>query len=110
MKLEIYGKNYNPSDSLKTVTEKKCAKLKRRLSNDDDAQAKFNITLENDVYTTDITVITRGQTYRAQAQSGSPFDNLDEVIPKLIGQIRKQKDIWWKNKKGKSNVAGKNED
>ena len=30
MRIEIFGKNYNPSDSLKAITEKKCAKLERR--------------------------------------------------------------------------------
>ena len=50
MKLEIYGKNYNPSDSLKAVTEKKSAKLARRLKGDDDAQVKYTVTLENGVY------------------------------------------------------------
>ncbi len=104
MKLEIYGKNYSPSDSLKSVTEKKCAKLARRLSGDDDAQVKFTVTLENEVYTTDLVVVTRGQTYRAEAVSDSPFDNVDTVIPRLLGQMRKQKDIWGKDKKGAPNV------
>ena len=102
MKVEIFGKNYTPSDSLKAITEKKCAKLARRL--DEDAEAKFTVTLENGDYTTDLTVTTRGITYRASAQSQSPFDNLDEVIPRLLGQMRKQKDIWDKDKKGALNV------
>lgn len=104
MKLEIYGRNYNPSDSLRSVTEKKCAKLERRLRADEDAQVKFTVTFENDVYTTDLAVITRGQTYRAEAASDSPFDNVDTVIPRLLGQMRKQKDIWGRDKKGTPNV------
>ena len=63
MRIEIFGKNYNPSDSLKAITAK-------------------------------------GVTYRASAQGESPFDNIDEVIPRLLGQVRKQKDIWEKDKKG----------
>ncbi len=109
MKLEIYGKNYNPSDSLKAVTEKKCAKLRRRVSKDGDAQVKFTVTFENGVYSTDLTVVTRGQTYRAEAQSDSPFDNVDVVIPRLLGQMRKQKDIWGRNKKGTANVYDESE-
>ena len=42
MKIEVFGKNYNPSDSLKAITEKKCAKLERRF--DDDAEVRFNVT------------------------------------------------------------------
>ncbi|MCM1455523.1 MAG: HPF/RaiA family ribosome-associated protein, partial [Bacteroides sp.] len=86
MKLEIYGKNYNPSDLLKAVTEKKSAKLARRLKDDDNAQVKYTVTLENGVYATDLTVVTRGQSYRAEAEAGSPFDNIDVVIPRLLGQ------------------------
>lgn len=100
MKLEILGRNYDPSDSLKTVTEKKCAKLARRLAKDADAQVKFTVTLENDKYTTDAVVVTRGQTYRAEVTSDTPFDNVDVVIPRLLGQMRKQKDVWGRSKKG----------
>lgn len=100
MKLEIFGKNYEPSDLLKSVTEKKCEKLARRFSDDDDAQVRFNVVFENGVYTTNLIVTSRGQTYRAEAQSTSPFDNLDVVIPKLLGQMKKQKDVWERSKKG----------
>ena len=104
MKLEIYGKNYNPSDSLKAITEKKSEKLARRLKDDANAQVKYTVTLENGVYSTDLTVVTRGQSYRAEVQSTAPFDNLDTVIPKLLGQMRKQKDIWGRSKKGSPSV------
>ena len=100
MKLEIYGKNYNPSDSLKAITEKKCAKLSRRLSKDIDAVVRFTVTFENDHYTTDVTVLTRGQTYRAEETGDNPFDNVDIVIPRVLGQMRKQKDIRTRGNKG----------
>lgn len=103
MRIEIFGKNYNPSDSLKAITEKKCAKLDRRFD-DDNVEVKFTVTYENGDYTTDMVVTSKGLAYRASAMSGSPFDNLDEVIPRLLGQMRKQKDIWGKDKKGSPNV------
>lgn len=109
MRIEIYGKNYNPSDSLKAITEKKCVKLDRRIV-DEDAEIKFTVTYENGDYTTDMVLTTKGLTYRASAMSDSPFDNVDEVIPKLLGQIRKQKDIWGKDKKGTPNVYGDDEE
>lgn len=108
MKIEIFGKNYNPSDSLKAITEKKCAKLDRRFE-DEDAEVKFVVTREGDSYTTDMSVVSRGITYRASASSQSPFDNVDEVIPRLLGQMRKQKDIWGKDKKGAPNVYDEEE-
>ncbi len=103
MKIEIFGKNYNVSDSLKKITEKKCAKLDKYFHDDDDAVTKFYVTHEGETYTTDMTVVYRSQTYRAEAQSQSPFDNIDIVIPRLLGQIRKQKDIWGKSKRGSEN-------
>lgn len=103
MRIEIFGKNYNPSDSLKAITEKKCAKLERRFE-DENAEVKFTVTYENGDYTTDMVVTSKGISYRASAMSDSPFDNLDEVIPRLLGQMRKQKDIWGKDKKGTPNV------
>lgn len=100
MKIEIFGKNYNVSDSLKAITEKKCAKLDKYFHDDEDTVAKFIVTLEGGTYTTDMTVVYRSQTYRAEASSDTPFDNIDLVIPRLLGQIRKQKDIWGKAKRG----------
>ncbi len=102
MNIEIVGRNYNPSDSLKAITEKKCAKLERRF--DDDVQVKFTVAREGESYVTDMVVVSRGLTYRASAESDSPFDNVDEVIPRLLGQVRKQHDIWDRDKKGSPNV------
>lgn len=56
MKIELFGKNYNPSDSLKAITEKKCAKIERHFGESDDLYAKFVVTLEGDKYTTDLTL------------------------------------------------------
>ncbi len=94
MTIEIFGKNYNPSESLKKITAKKCEKLARRFKNDEDVSLKFTVTRENDDYTTDAVLTNRGVAYRASAASASPFDNLDEVVPKLVAQVNRQKDIW----------------
>ncbi|MEG1529670.1 MAG: ribosome-associated translation inhibitor RaiA [Clostridia bacterium] len=99
MKIELFGKNYNITDGLTAMTEKKCVKLEKYIGEDKGATVKFIVTHEAANYTTDMTVITRSLTYRASATSDSPYDNLDEVIPKLIGQISKQKDIWTTTKK-----------
>ena len=56
MKIEIFGKDYNVSDSLKAITEKKCAKLDRYFGDDENATVKFIVTLEGDTYTTDMTL------------------------------------------------------
>lgn len=93
MLITVFGKNYNPSDSLVKITEKKCEKLAKRLESDRQAEMRFTVTLENDEYTTDLYALTSRGEFRASATSRSPFDNLDEVIPKFLGQLRKQKDI-----------------
>jgi len=97
MKIEIFGVNYNPSDSLKSITEKKCNKFEKRVT--DTAEIKFTVTLENGSYTTEAVLTDKGITYRADNMSDSPFDNVDIVIPRLLGQMRKQKDIWENSKK-----------
>jgi ribosomal subunit interface protein len=102
MKIEIFGKNYNVSDSLKAMTTKKCAKLNKFFGDDDTAVARFVVTLENGTYTTDLSVVYHAQTYRASANSDAPYDNLDVVIPRLAAQITKQKDM----RGGKSAAEG----
>jgi len=97
MNIEIFGVNYNPSDSLKSITEKKCQKFEKRVN--EDAILKFTVTLENGDYTTEAVLTDSGITYRADNVSQSPFDNVDIVIPRLLGQMRKQKDIWENRKK-----------
>lgn len=103
MKIELFGKNYNPSDSLVKITEKKCEKLARRLKDDKDAAIKFNVTLEGNDYTTDALLVSRSIEYRATNVSNDPFTNVDAVIAKLSEQMNKQKDIWEKGKKGSPN-------
>lgn len=94
LNIEIFGKNYTVSDGLVNVTMKKCSKLDNYFKDDENAKVNITVTLEGDTYETDLVVSTRGLTYRASAASDSPYTNLDLVIPKLLGQVRKQKSIW----------------
>ena len=94
LNIEIFGKNYTVSDGLTNMTLKKCSKLDKYFKDDENATVQFTVTLEGDTYETDCVVTTRGITYRATAQTDSPYTNLDLVIPKILGQVRKQKSIW----------------
>ena len=94
LNIEIFGKNYTVSDGLTNVTLKKCSKLDNYFKDDENAKVNITVTLEGDTYETDLVVSTRGLVYRASAASDSPYTNLDLVIPKLLGQVRKQKSIW----------------
>ncbi len=93
--IEIFGKGYTVSDGLKDITTKKCSKLDKYFDAEG-TSVKFIVTLEGNEYTTDMTVVYRSQTYRAGAVSDSPYNNLDVVIPRILGQLRKQKSIWGK--------------
>ena len=104
MKIEMFGKNYNISDSLKAITEKKCKKLDKYFADDQNTVARFNITLDGESYVTDLSVNYHNLNYRATAKSATPFDNLDAVIPRLQGQIRKQKDSWSKTRKSPERI------
>ncbi len=90
MKIEHFGKDYNYSDHLKEVTEKKCRKLKKYFS--EQSVAKFTVTLDKKTYITDLVVTDdKGNIFRARSENPDPYTNVDEVIPKLEGQMRKQK-------------------
>ena len=99
MKFEYFGKDYDISDLLKDITEKKCRKLDKYFKSDENALVRLNVIKEGMHYISEMTVVHKAQNYRAEAKGFNPFDNIDELIPRIIGQIRKQKDIWEKNKK-----------
>ncbi|MCI5820063.1 MAG: ribosome-associated translation inhibitor RaiA [Acidaminococcus sp.] len=98
MKIEYVGKGYNVSDSLKSVTEKKSKKFKKYLG--DDAVLKYTITLTGDTYTTELIAEYNGRLIKAEAQSDTPFKNLDEVNSRFEGQARKFKTADGKSKRG----------
>lgn len=101
MKIEYVGKNYNISEQLKKITVKKSKKLKKYF--DDDTVAKFIITLTNNTYKTELVVIFGVNQLRAEAESDNPYRNLDIVIPKIQGQMRKTKTVWRQRITGRKN-------
>src|SRR5574344_2140421 len=98
MKIEFFGKEYSVSDSLKKMSEKKCKKLNKYF--DQDAVLRFNVTLESGSYKTELVVSSDGKQVRAEAVSSDPYSNLDVVIPRIEGQMRKKKSIWERFSKG----------
>ena len=101
MKIEYVGKDYNVSDQLKKITDKKCRKLKKYV--DEDAVAKFIISLENNSYKTELVVSFGANQLRAETESENPYKNLDVVIPKIQNQMSKNKSVWEHKKKGRKN-------
>lgn len=99
MKIEIVGRNYNVSDHLRDVTEQKLAKLDKYFA-DDQTYAKVSFKKEAaNSQTTEVMLEYAGKFVRATATSDNFFDNLDKVLPKLEGQIRKHRTRFDKSSK-----------
>ena len=90
MKFDIYAKNYEVGDKLKNVTEQKLAKLDKYFK-DDETTAKVNFKKQGNSFTTEIMLDFNGKFVRATATSDNFYDNLDIILPKLEGQIRKHR-------------------
>ena len=98
MKLEIIGRNYEVSERLKEITAQKVAKLDKYFSNED-AKVKVLFKKEASCLTTEIMLDYATKLVRATASSDNFYDNLDLVLPKLEGQIRKHRTKFDKHQK-----------
>ncbi len=88
MKIEIVGRNYSVSEKLKDMTEQKLAKLDKYFG-DGETEAKVSFKKQASSLTTEVMLNYLGKFVRATATSDNFYDNLDVVLPKLEGQIRK---------------------
>ncbi|MEG1612794.1 MAG: ribosome-associated translation inhibitor RaiA [Clostridia bacterium] len=104
MRIEFIGRNYTPSERLKSVVEKKFDKLDRyfdtygkpesKLSSfieKDNAVAKFVCSQEKNKerYTLEATVHFGDRIIRAEETASSIFDTIDVVIDRLERQVSK---------------------
>ena len=103
MTIEYLCKNYDPSDKLKAIIDKKVQKLDKFF--EDDTRIKImlkkgNTRSSNDLYTLELTVLLNGVVLRAEVTSDNMYSNIDFAIPKLEKQIiRHHKKIESKSKK-----------
>ncbi len=98
MKIEIVGRNYSVSEHLKEVTENKLSKLDKYFG-DTDTFARVNLKKQSNSLTTEVMLEYAGKFVRATATSDNFYDNLDVVLPKLEGQIRKYRTKFDKDQK-----------
>ena len=98
MKIEICGRNYEVSEKLKAITEQKLAKLDKYFVGAD-TKAKVSFKKEASALTTEVMLDYAGKFVRATATSDNFYDNLDVVIPKIEGQIRKHRTRFDKHQK-----------
>ena len=98
MKIEITSRNYEVSERLKEVTEQKLAKLDKYFQ-DADTKAKVCLKKQASSLTTEVMLDYAGKLVRATATGETFYDNLDVVLPKLEGQIRKYRTRFDKHQK-----------
>ncbi len=101
MKIEFTSRNYELSEKLKGITEQKLQKLDKYFT-DEDAIVKVSFKRQASALTTEVMLDYAGKFVRATATSDNFYDNIDVVIPKIEGQIRKHRTKFDKHQK---NVA-----
>ena len=97
MKIEIVARNYEVNEHLRKVTEQKLDKLDKYF--DEEASAKVSFKKQAQSLTTEVMLDYCGRLVRATASSDNFYDNLDIVLPKLEGQIRKYRTRFDKHNK-----------
>lgn len=95
MNITITARKTTIKDSFKERVEKKLAKLDRFF--DDDAKVQVTVTNERDRETVEVTVQSKGMTYRSEKTSADRLDSLDGVVDALFRQIVKNKERLRKN-------------
>lgn len=101
MKFEFTSRNYQLSEHLKEVTEKKLSRLDKYFG-DSDTTAKVCFKKEAQSMITEVMLEYAGKFVRASAQSDNFYDNIDAVLPKIEGQIRKYRTRFDKHQKNQA--------
>ena len=97
MRIEITTKNYELSEKLRQITEQKLSKLDKYF--EVEAKVKVSFKKEANALTTEVMLGYAGKFVRATATSDNFYDNLDIVLPKIEGQIRKYRTRFDKHQK-----------
>lgn len=90
MKLNIAAKNFEVSDYLEEMVEKKFAKLSKYF--DKDVNADVKISVEAGLEKMEATIYVGGTIFRAEEKSTDIYATLDSVTDRLSRQIAKFKD------------------
>lgn len=101
MRTEYLIRNCELSDKLKALTEQKLAKLDKYFS-EESVSAKVSMKKEGALLTTEVMLAYAGKLVRSSFASDNFYDNLDVILPKLEGQIRKYRTKFDKHSKNKA--------
>ena len=100
MKIDITCRNCEAGEKLREVTEQKLSKLEKYFDKEPTVKVCFKKQAKS--LTTEIMLDYAGRFVRASVSSGNFYDNIDVILPKLEGQIRKHRTRFDKHSK---NVA-----
>lgn len=97
MKIDVLGRNYEVSERLKEITAQKLGKLDKYF--DEESTAKVVFKKEASTLTVEVMLDYAGKFVRATASGDNLYEQLDVVLPKLEGQIRKHRTRFDKHQK-----------
>ncbi len=89
MNLKHIGKNYNVSDNLKEIAEKKLGRLDKYFN--EDVEAKVTYSQQKNQRKVEVTIFLSGAVLRAEESTADMYTSIDRVVDSLVSQIRKHK-------------------
>ncbi|PWM70682.1 MAG: ribosome-associated translation inhibitor RaiA [Bacillota bacterium] len=88
MNIEIIERNYVASEHLRRIVEQKLEKLDKYFDGAD-TKCRVYFKKENISLKTEVMLEYQGKIIRAQEISDNFYENIDKILPKIEGQIRK---------------------
>lgn len=98
MRIELVERNYDVAEHLKRIISEKLAKLDKYFS-DEETLAKVCLKKEGNTCVLEVMLDYAGKLVRAEVSSNNFYENIDKVLPKLEGQIRKYRTKFDKHNK-----------
>lgn len=93
MKIEFILKNYKLYSKTKELFEKKLAKLDKYLDEDTNCKLILQSVKDNKFIMECKIILDKSRVLRAYSESKDMLENIDVIIPKIEGQIRKIKTL-----------------
>lgn len=89
MKLDLTGRQIEITEGIEEAVERKIARLEKFF--DEDTIAHVTFSAKKEKQKVDIRIEYKSKTYMAEVETTDVYRALDDVVEKLIGQIRKEK-------------------
>lgn len=91
MKIKIIGKELTITEALNNYVERKMERIDKYFKDDDNATAEVTLETERETQIAEISVVVKGERFRAVAENKDMYASIDKDIDILEGQIRKLK-------------------